>query len=130
LDRGRQLMADEDHLACEAALLEGPGNAPLAGADIVDGGDVRMLLEVRPCGAVGFPRVVPHLGQVDNVEIGKFLGKDMPETGLALLVSPIGSGSGKQRDLVTTRPEQPPHEIAGEATGTTVVDPDIADARH
>ena len=85
-------------------LLERAGDAAVAGADIVEPGETGIGGEQRPRLAIGALGVVADLAQFDDLELGIFLGEDVAEAHLALLVAAIAEAAGEQRDLAAARP--------------------------
>ena len=73
-------------------------------ADIVEPGEAGIGGEQRPRLAVGALGIVADLAQFDDLELGIFLGEDVAEAHLALLVAAIAEAAGEQRDLAAARP--------------------------
>ena len=125
-----ELVADEGDVAGTPGLLERAGDAPVAGADIVEPGETRIGGEQRPRLAIGALGIVADLAKLDDLELRIFLGEDMAEPHLALLMAAIAEAAGEQRDLAAARLHEAPEEMAREPAGGAVVDADIAEPRH
>ena len=69
-------MADEDDRAlARFALLQRPRDALVAGADIVDAGEVGVAVEQVGRLTIGLFAVVLHLAQFDDLQVRKLLGR-------------------------------------------------------
>jgi hypothetical protein len=128
----REAVADEDRLARQARLVDGAPDAFGAAADVVDAGQVAVLLEQRPRLAVVLLGVVVALARAHHVHARALLLEQVQEAGLALLVRPVAQRAGDHRHLGRAAARQRAHEardqVGGGAAGGAVVQADIGAA--
>ncbi len=125
-----QLVADEHHLAAPSCFVQRPGDAPIAGADIVDAAQPRAGGEQASGLVVAVLEIVADLAQLDDAQSREIVREDMAKSHLPLLVAAVAERAREQRHLAHGAGDEASEQVAGEAAGIAVVDADIGDARR
>ena len=114
-----ELVSDRDDLPCKVPVAQRAGDALVSGADVVDAGEVGMALEKIGRLDIGLLEIVAHFPQFDDLEVGEFLGEDVPEPHLAFFMAAIGERAREERDFPSlgALSEESAEHVAGDAPG-------------